>query len=79
MTGVSIQEINELISQINVTVCHTLREGNQCVDVMVKLEASSNKKFLLHSSAPDNLPRLLKIDQLFFLSCHFLFAVFVFY
>ena len=37
---VLIQDIKELIGQINVTICHTLREGNQCADFLVKLGAS---------------------------------------
>jgi len=57
-----IQYINKLISQTNVTICHTLREGNQCVDFMAKLEASSNIDFLLHGSPLDDLMHLFKID-----------------
>jgi hypothetical protein len=37
---VLIQDIKELISQSNVTLCHTLGEKNQCADFLVKLEAS---------------------------------------
>jgi hypothetical protein len=47
---------------MNVTVCHTLCEGNQCADFMAKFGASSNIEFLLHASPPDNLLHLLKID-----------------
>ena len=41
---------------------HTLSKGNQCVDYMTKLGASSNIKFLLHSSPPNDLMHLLKTD-----------------
>jgi len=34
---VLIQDIKHLLHQINVTVSHTLREGNQCADFMAKL------------------------------------------
>jgi len=59
---VLIQEIKKLIAQINVTVCHTLREGSQGADFMAKLGASSNIEFLLHASPPDDLLHLLKTD-----------------
>ena len=45
---------------MNVIVCHTLREANQCADFMAKLGASSNIKFLLHASPPEDLFHLLK-------------------
>ena len=60
--AVLIQEINELLVQVNVIVCHTLRDGNQCADFMVKLGTSSNIEFLLHASPPDDQRHLLKID-----------------
>jgi ribonuclease HI len=60
--AVLIQEIKELLEQMNVTVCLTLREGNQCADFMAKLGASSNIEFLLHASPPDYLLHLLKFD-----------------
>jgi len=60
--AVLIQEIKELIAQINVTFCRTLREGNQCADFMAKLGASSNIEFLLHASPRDDLLHLLKFD-----------------
>ncbi|MCI54252.1 replication protein A1-like protein, partial [Trifolium medium] len=40
--AVLIQDIKELISQSNVTLQHTLKEGNQCADFLAILGASSN-------------------------------------
>ena len=60
---VLIQDIKYLLHQINVTVSHTLREGNQCADFMTKLGASSNIDLLLHKSPPDGLINLLKSDD----------------
>jgi hypothetical protein len=37
---VLIQNIKELFSQTNVSLHHTLREGNQCADFFAKLRAS---------------------------------------
>jgi len=45
---VLIQDIKYLLHQINVTVSHTLKEGNQCADFMAKLGASSDVDLLLH-------------------------------
>jgi len=79
--AVLIQEIKELISQINIIVCHTLREGNQCADFMVKLGASSNIEFLLQMTCciPSSLMQLklsfLEISFFFFFSfCCFCFV-----
>lgn len=60
--AVLIQEIKELMTQMNVTVCHTLCEGNQCADFMAKVGASLNMNFLLHASASDDLLHLLKFN-----------------
>jgi len=60
--AVLIQDIKELIAQTNVTVYHTLREGNQCADFMAKLGASSNIELLLHSSPPNDLMHLITTD-----------------
>jgi hypothetical protein len=35
-----IQDIKDLLFQSNVTLSHSLREGNQCADFLAKLEAS---------------------------------------
>jgi len=60
--AVLIQEIKELITLMNITVCHTLLKGNQCADFITKLGSSSNIEFLLHASPPDDLLHLLKFD-----------------
>lgn len=56
---VFIQDIKELLHQSNVTVCHTLREGNQCADFLAKLGASSDVDLLIHDSPPDGLLNLI--------------------
>jgi len=48
MYVVLIQDIKYLLHQINVTVSHTLREGNQCADFMAKLGVFSDFNLLLH-------------------------------
>jgi ribonuclease HI len=48
--AVLIQDIKELLSQTNVSLFHTLREGNQCADFFAKLGASSDVGFLTHVS-----------------------------
>lgn len=60
--AVLIQDIKELIDQMNVTICHTLREGNQCADFMAKLDASLDIDLCHHASPPDGLRSLLRID-----------------
>jgi len=65
---VIIQDIKQMLQQINVTVSHTLREGNQYADDMTKLEASSDVEFLLHDFLPVGLDDLLRsnaVDTLF--------------
>jgi hypothetical protein len=37
--AVLIQDTDEPLSQFNVSLYHTLREGNQCADFFAKLEA----------------------------------------
>lgn len=48
--AVLIQDVKDLMEQNNVTVYHTLREDNQCVDFMAKLGASSDTELLYHST-----------------------------
>jgi 3-mercaptopyruvate sulfurtransferase SseA len=50
--GVLIQEIKELLSQTNISLHHTLREGNQCADFFAKLGVSSDADFLTYASPP---------------------------
>jgi len=47
---VLIQDVKDLIRQCNVTVCYTLRKGNQCVNFMAKLGAGSDTKLFYHDS-----------------------------
>jgi len=62
--AVLIHEIQELLSHANVSLHHTLREGNQCADFLAKLGASSNDKLLTHSQPPDELRPLIRLDAL---------------
>ena len=64
-----IQDIKDLIEQGNVSVIHTLRERNQCVDFMAKLGAFSNLELLPQDSPPSDLLSLLESDaaRIFFL------------
>ncbi|MCH96917.1 S-like ribonuclease, partial [Trifolium medium] len=60
--AVLIQDIKDLISQINVSIYHTLREGNQCADFFAKLRVSSDVDFVTHTSPPEGVRNLLKND-----------------
>jgi ribonuclease HI len=62
--AVLIQDIKELISQPNVSLYHTLREGNQCADFFAKLGASSDVDFLTHASPLENIRDLLRNDAI---------------
>ncbi|CAJ2635885.1 unnamed protein product [Trifolium pratense] len=64
MHAVLIQDIKDLISQSNVSLCHTLREGNQCADFFAKLGASSDADFTNHDCPPEGVQDLLKNDAL---------------
>jgi ribonuclease HI len=59
---VLIQDIKNLFVHLNVTICHTLREGNQCADFMVNLGASLIIDACHHASPPEGLLSLLKMD-----------------
>jgi len=48
--AVLVQDIKELFDHMNVTTCHTLREGNQCKDFLAKLVASLDIDFCHHAS-----------------------------
>jgi hypothetical protein len=50
-----IQDIKELISQSNVTLCHTRREGNQYADFLVKLGASLKADLSIPASMPEDI------------------------
>jgi len=60
--AVLIQDIKELFDHLNVAICHSLREGNQCADFMAKLGASLDIDFCHHASPPEGLMSLLKMD-----------------
>ena len=59
---VLIQDIKELFVHVNVTICHILREGNQCANFLAKLKASSYIDYCHHASPPMGLLGLLRID-----------------
>jgi len=61
---VLIQNIKDLINSRNYSLQHSLREGNQCADFMAKLEASTNDVLSIHSSPPQGLQPLLRMDEL---------------
>jgi hypothetical protein len=61
---VLIQDIKELFSQSNVSLHHTLREGNQCADFFAKLGAISIVDFLTHASPPEGVRDLLQNDTM---------------
>ncbi|KEH19956.1 hypothetical protein MTR_8g063800 [Medicago truncatula] len=54
----------KLISQSNIIVCHTLREGNLHADFMANLGAYVNMDLLIHTSPPEGLLDLLKRDTI---------------
>jgi hypothetical protein len=58
-----IQDIKKLLSQTNVSLYHTLREGNQCADFFAKLGASLDASFLTHVSPQESVRDLLKNDD----------------
>jgi ribonuclease HI len=60
--AVLLHEIKEQLSQDNVSLHHTLREGNQCADFLAKLGASSDDNLVVHPQPPDDLRLLLRLD-----------------
>jgi ribonuclease HI len=62
--AVLIQDINELLSQPNVSLYHTLRERNQGADFFAKFGASSDADILTHASPPEGIRDLLKNDAI---------------
>jgi len=60
--AVLIQDIKDKLSELNCSLHHTLREGNQCVDYFAKFGASSDASLSLHTSPPDDLRPLLRND-----------------
>ena len=59
---VLLRNIKQLLLQSNITVSHTIREGNQCAYLMAKLEASFDDCLVLHDSPPAGLFDLLISD-----------------
>jgi len=57
-----IQEVKDLIEQSNVTICHTLKEENQCADFMAKLKAQEESNLSIYVSPPKDLLHMLKLD-----------------
>jgi len=51
-----------LIRQGNVTVCHTLKEDNQCADFTVKFGADSDSELLYYVSPSADLLDLLRMN-----------------
>jgi hypothetical protein len=60
--AVLIRTIKDILFQSTVTLCHTLREDNQCADFLAELGASSNDDLMIHVSPPDGLLNLLHAD-----------------
>jgi hypothetical protein len=60
--AVLIQDIKKLLSQSNTTICHTLREGNNCADFLAKFGASSDSDLTIHASPPEGLSDILRSD-----------------
>ncbi|GAU28080.1 hypothetical protein TSUD_223210 [Trifolium subterraneum] len=61
---VLIKDIKELLSQINISLYHTLRECNQCADFFAKLGVSSDADYLTHVSSPEDIHDLLRNDAM---------------
>jgi len=59
---VLVQDIKEPLHQSNVTICHTLREGNQCADFFAKRGASLDVNLVIHTPPPSELLSHLRSD-----------------
>jgi ribonuclease HI len=57
---VLIQDIKGLISQSDVTLCHTLKEENQCADFLVKLVATSEADVSIHATPLEGMLDLIR-------------------
>jgi hypothetical protein len=62
MNVVLIHDIKDLLANYNYSLHHTLREGNQCVDFLAKVGATSDAALVSYSSPPIDLLLQLKID-----------------
>jgi ribonuclease HI len=59
---VLIQNIKDLLVDRNISLHHTLREGNQCADYFAKLGTNSDAHLVIHQSPPADLLPLLRAD-----------------
>jgi len=59
-----VQDMKDIIAVRNFSIHHTLREGNQCVNYMAKLGATSHIDFYAHSSPPHALLDMLRNDAM---------------
>jgi len=57
---VLIQDIKDMLASNNFSVHHTLIEGNQSADFMVKLGSASDVGFIIHSASPEDLLHLIQ-------------------
>lgn len=62
--AVLIQNIKDLLIDRNISLHHTLREGNQCADYFAKLGANSDAHLVVHQSPPADLLPLLRADAI---------------
>jgi ribonuclease HI len=60
--AVLIQDIKDLLSTVNYSLNHTLREANQCADYFAKQGASIDDGLLIYTQPPDDLRTCLKND-----------------
>ncbi|MCI90019.1 glucan 13-beta-glucosidase, partial [Trifolium medium] len=60
---VLIQDIEELLSHNNVSLCHTLGDGNQCADFFTKLGAY-DADISIHVSPPEEILDILRSDTI---------------
>lgn len=74
---VLIQNIKDIISSRNYSLHHSLREGNQCADIVAKLGASNVVDLFIHSHPPEGLLPFWGVSFFFFCCfCCFLFFCF---
>ncbi|KAK2376467.1 hypothetical protein QL285_077249 [Trifolium repens] len=62
--AVLIQDIKDLVANYNLSLLHTLREGNQCADILAKKGATSDAALVIHSTPPVDLLAQLRTDAL---------------
>jgi hypothetical protein len=60
--AVLVQDIKDLLTTGNFSLQHTLREGNQCADLLAKLGAASDVDIIIHHTPPADLLGLLRSD-----------------